>query len=282
MRINARSLSKHLRAIACDGNISEVVIHGFLEARAITVEQILMVTAGPLEVAEPLPYAIGIIEIGRVIKMVDYMRRDMSYGDEWVDLSFDESRGELVVGCESYGTVHVVTADPWHIGTAMGDSSAATIQGMLPTDGGGDLNFFTVRKILSMIDLMKAHLGGLRLSSTSGRIVMEGHGEYSEMLYDFSWWTWPDCWLWFRPAVIAGVLKQVDNDSFWTMRIAGPEGCLVISNEMYQYVMSPEEINDSEDRIWEARCSQKGDRNQPIQPSPLLLAPATADVEVVV
>ena len=279
MIIDAKKLAAHLRAIYCDGAFVEVVLHGCFEARAITVDQILMVDAGPLDGAELLPYPIGIIDLGRLIKMVDYMAKGMSLGEERINLSFDESRGELVVGCKDYGVVHLVTANPWVVGTACDDSTAHLIEDQLPRSGGRVLCYWAVQKILSMIGLMKAQIVGLRLSAVSGRVVMEGYGEYSELPYDFSWWTGPDCWLWFRPHYLAGVLKQVDDSCSWTLRIDEPDSMVVISNEKYLYILSPEDADPSEDRRWEERCSQPGARNQPIQPSPLLLGPAAADVE---
>lgn len=274
MIIDAEKLSKHLRAIYCDGAIGEVVLHGCFEARAITVDQSFMLKAGRSESTELLPCPIGVNDLASLIQVVEYMAK----GSGQIILSFDPSRQELVVACEGYGVIHLVTANPWNIGTACDDATFELIEDALPDGGGGELRSATAQELLKLIRMIKPTLVGLRLSANYGRIGMEGDYCYAERPYDFSWWSGPDCWIWLRTKYFAGILKQVDYWSHWTLCVDGPDGLLTIRSKDYLYIMSPEDADPNENRRWEERCSKPGARNQPIKPSPLLLAPATADV----
>ena len=95
MLIDREKLIKHLNRIYCNGQIGELVLQPDFGARAITVDQTLLVVAPELEGVEPLSAEVGVMDLKLLIRSLDGLGSD----DPQVSLEFTGNRILIKIDC---------------------------------------------------------------------------------------------------------------------------------------------------------------------------------------
>ena len=235
MRVVREELKQHLDKVTCGGQIAEAVFTGAFAAQVMSLDQLLIVLAPPLERTEPLPEAIGVPDLGKLVKALSVVAGPGSEG-EFVEIGVKDHR--LILDEEHRGKLRLLLAGINTIGTRIEDPTVKKLTKQIPKGKGIPLTRAFIDGVRATFSLFKAVEVELFLGPRGGRVqvgsetsdiaVFESKELKSKKAYS----------LLFGKHFV-DVLSVVTNYSEVRLLLGGPEGFAVIQDGEYQFILGP-------------------------------------------
>jgi len=238
MKIHRQTLIQHLNRVSCNGQVEGAVFTGAFATAALTEDHLLCVIAPGLPKVEALEEQIGVANISRLVKGLQILA---GVGNEGVEVEVTVEDFRLVLHEGYRGSLHLLTAAPKTIGTAVEGETLKRLLEQCPTGKGIPLTKSLVDGIQDMFSLLKAEEVEIVVGKgkKAGKIVvgnantadfhetpvkeLVGKEEYSLLFGKH----------------FVDALGTVTNFSEAQLLLAGPDSFVVVEDSGYRYLLSP-------------------------------------------
>lgn len=232
MNIERRVLIDHLSHIYTDGLLPDIVLSGQFQGVGASIDRQVLVITGPLEKSDPFSEAIGITNLGLLIKVLDSME------DDQISLSIED---RAIVAASHDRVFRLVTSAPRVIGTRIDEAIQAKVLELVPpTADWRPLEHRLVTGVLSAARILSAEVIKLSVSSAGGVMIVGdprlnvGQFELPDLksAVEYS--------LLLSASALVPVFKQLVDFTKVQMTLTGPDSVIAIKEGSYTYVISPD------------------------------------------
>lgn len=238
MRVVKKELIQHLKRLHCEGQFSEVVLEKKFQAAAITPDHSLLVFTDGMSNLEPLPGAVGVLDLDLLIKALASLNADDS-GE--ANIEFQGKR--IVIAEKNRGTLRLITAKPDSIGTKIDPRNLERITEVINATEMVPMPQSVVEGILGTVALLKASQVQFA-GDDDGSVVYVGEKEkdhFAEFALEAV--KLPALDVTYGAKTLTQVLKQVIDFTQTQVGIAGynPEtksGMLIIKDSRFTFAIS--------------------------------------------
>jgi len=250
MQFSRDAIIDHIRHVHAGGLVEEAVFSGRFDVQALTLPGTVLVLAGALSGAEPLPHPIGLGDLGRFLRALEKMTSDESD----VTLSLDVDAGRIALGTSYGGALSFRTLLPETVGTQILPETVAAIWSGVAGAASIPLTQTLAQGILRSIPVVDASVVTICARPSRSWIVV-GSESRSFHRFPFPFHQLPvvepfDVTLEARQ--FATLLQQIRDFGQSELLVSGPDGCLALREGSYRYVVSPVEI-DRPAIVWPIR-----------------------------
>lgn len=245
MKINREKLTHHISRIMCGGQIDEAVFTGTFETKAMTPDHQLLLyapsipTKGRSVLLKKSDAPVGVADLGLMVKELGMAS---GVGNEAVDVEVafvqEGDRLRLKLNEGERGQVGHLTAQPKVIGTKVEEDTFQQLMAQASQEHGIPLTRVLVDGIRKAFSVYKAQELMVSVGPKGGEVCV---GNENTHMYKFpsEELKAPEAYaLRFGPH-FADVLGTVTNYNEAMLYLSGPDGCVMIDDDGYKYVLMP-------------------------------------------
>jgi hypothetical protein len=234
VKLNRSELTKHLKRIQCEGQITEASFRKGLATWALTSDHLLLVDAPALKGASKLigkSEEVGIVDLPTVVRACGLIQGDDA---EKVDVSFVDNR--FVINEDEEGSILLLTAEPRTIATRTEEEVISALNDKIG-DHEVPLLPRLIAKVQATFSGLKAERVLVQVDKKGGQVSVGGEFAHEAHLPVPELKAKEPYELMFGAHLI-DVLKTVQEPTA-VLKLSGAGGVVAIQDGEYRYMLSP-------------------------------------------